>query len=239
MAAKPLLKLLRLERVPILEQLKMEETLFRQDCNNWLILNYGAPPSIVLGISGAPEKLVDLKKLSSEPIPLIRRFSGGGTVVVDEETLFVTFICRHDAFDWKPYPQKIMEWTASIYSAFLPKAFSLRENDYTFDHLKWGGNAQSITKDRWLHHSSLLWDFSDTYMSYLLQPEKAPDYRKGRQHLDFLCRLKEYFACKETFQEALIEILKEHFSLKTSTLEEIEHLKHQPCRRVTQIIDLS
>ena len=34
-----------------------------------------------MGISGKPEELVNLDRLS---IPLIKRFSGGGTVVVDE-----------------------------------------------------------------------------------------------------------------------------------------------------------
>ena len=45
--------------------------------------------------------------------------------------------------------------------------FSLRENDYVLDARKIGGNAQSIIRDRWVHHTSFLWDFNVMRMQYL------------------------------------------------------------------------
>ena len=39
--------------------------------------------------------------------------------------------------------------------------------DYQF-----GGNAQAITKGRWLHHTSFLWSFDPANMLYLQMPEK-------------------------------------------------------------------
>ena len=41
---------------PILEQLQLEEALFRADQRNWCLLNSGSPPAIVMGISGLPER---------------------------------------------------------------------------------------------------------------------------------------------------------------------------------------
>lgn len=52
-AARPVLNLLRLSRLPIYTQLNLEEALLRATKDNWLIVNDGAfSPSIVIGISG-------------------------------------------------------------------------------------------------------------------------------------------------------------------------------------------
>ena len=50
-------------------------------------------------------------------------------------------------------------------------------SDYIFGDRKFGGNAQAITRQRWLHHTSFLWDFRDDRMALLQHPEKAPEYR--------------------------------------------------------------
>lgn len=46
-----------------------------------------------------------------------------------------------------------------------------------FGSRKFGGNAQSITKDRWIHHTSFLWDYDAGNMAYLKLPNRAPEYR--------------------------------------------------------------
>ena len=50
-------------------------------------------------------------------------------------------------------------------------------SDYAFSHRKFGGNAQSITKNRWVHHTSFLWDYDVKNMDYLKIPKRAPEYR--------------------------------------------------------------
>lgn len=49
--------------------------------------------------------------------------------------------------------------------------------DYVFGDRKFGGNAQSITRGRFLHHTSFLWDYQDARMAYLRHPDRAPAYR--------------------------------------------------------------
>lgn len=49
--------------------------------------------------------------------------------------------------------------------------------DYVFGNRKFGGNAQSITKNRWIHHTSFLWDYEVRNMAYLKLPKRAPEYR--------------------------------------------------------------
>ncbi|KAL3894949.1 MAG: hypothetical protein SGPRY_013660, partial [Prymnesium sp.] len=108
--------LLRLRNVRILDALRVEEALFRCDRRSWLITNEWDPHggvcsltgarrsaeeavAIVLGISGKPSELVHTQRAAAEGVPLIKRFSGGGTVIVDTNTLFVSFIMANGALD--------------------------------------------------------------------------------------------------------------------------------------------
>uniref|UniRef100_A0A453D6T4 BPL/LPL catalytic domain-containing protein n=1 Tax=Aegilops tauschii subsp. strangulata TaxID=200361 RepID=A0A453D6T4_AEGTS len=90
---------------------------------------------------------------------------------------------------------------------------------YAFDHRKFGGNAQSITKDRWVHHTSFLWDYDVKNMSYLKNPQRAPEYRQARDHSDFLCRMNEYMPSRSVFTEGITAALGEHFTVQHTELE--------------------
>uniref|UniRef100_A0A7N2LXG4 BPL/LPL catalytic domain-containing protein n=1 Tax=Quercus lobata TaxID=97700 RepID=A0A7N2LXG4_QUELO len=127
-----------------------------------------------------PAELLKIECVLCDQIPVVRRFTGGGTVVVDPSTIFVTFICNKDAVaGLQPYPQPIMSWTGALYNKVFQGIgdFHLRENDYVFGDRKFGGNAQSITKNRWIHHTSFLWDYEVRNMAYLKLPARAPEYR--------------------------------------------------------------
>lgn len=232
MRHKPALNLVQLHRIPIFEQLRWEEALLRADDQNWCLINVGSPPAIVMGISGQAEELVDLRLLQQQPIPLIRRFSGGGTVVVDEETLFVTFICKADDIPIQPFPHSILQWTERFYQpVFSPHPFELRENDYVIGDLKFGGNAQSICKGRWLHHSSFLWDYQVEWMRYLRIPKRMPAYRDGRSHADFLCCLKDHFPSKEVLRQQIFGQLASLFDLHEREAHELNPFLEKPHRK--------
>jgi hypothetical protein len=50
--------------------------------------------AIVLGISGKPDLLLNLEAVRADRVPVLRRFSGGGTVVLDHHSLWTTMIGR-------------------------------------------------------------------------------------------------------------------------------------------------
>lgn len=212
--------LLQLRNYPIFDQLLLEEALLRQDERNWCLINFGTPPAIVMGISGKKEELVNCETATQSGIPLIKRFSGGGTVIVDENTLFVTFICEKELHDFPAYPEPIMRWTEEIYKEFFPSGFALQENDYVFGDRKFGGNAQYIKKKRWLHHTSFLWDYAPQRMEHLLHPRKTPAYRQARPHADFLCKLSSHFATPEKVIERISSALKERYPVVETTLDD-------------------
>ena len=235
-----------------MERLSLEEALLRHDHRNWFLVgshqplnhkyltnvdlpHYATPAPnpdciIVMGIGGKPSELLNIPLVERNKVLVTKRFSGGGTVVLDSNSIWTTFIGRNDDFvpnGVEPFPRSIMQWTAECLfgpsfinldhllsenetdlaslemtakprlgdlgdAAVKPK-FRLRENDYVIGDLKMGGNAQSIVKDGWLHHTSFLWDYELSNMQYLKLPKKRPDYRGERSHRDFLFRLKSIY----------------------------------------------
>lgn len=215
----PQLQLVRTQ-LPIWEQLRMEEDLLRADERNWCILNQppvNFTPSIIMGISGKPDVLLHKDNVLADGIPVIRRFSGGGTVFVDHSTCFVTFIMNQQAVPTvQPWPRQIMSWSERVYKGVFPDTaqFTVREHDYCLGNLKVGGNAQSIVRGRWLHHTSFLYDFNpDKLASYLKLPDRMPDYRQNRPHMDFLCTLSTLFPSQQAFFDAVVGGLESHFTL--------------------------
>ena len=64
-------------------------------------------------------------------LTVVRRFTGGGTVVVDQDTLFVSFVFGADALPGVAcFPAPLMAWSEDFYRGVfhdLPD-FRLREN---------------------------------------------------------------------------------------------------------------
>ncbi len=228
------MKILHLKNYPIFKQLQLEEALLRLDSSNYCIINEGSPPAIVMGISGKPEELIDVERASLAKIPVIKRFSGGGTVVVDDETLFISFLCQTESHDFAPYPEPIMKWTEGIYkAAFKLEEFQLRENDYVIGEKKCGGNAQYLRKGRWLHHTTFLWNYQKELMDLLLHPKKTPTYRQERQHDDFLTCLSHHMPDKTACIESVKNVLTSHFPVQPIRLEDVLPILEQPHRQST------
>ena len=117
--ARPRALWLQLRNVPILRMLQLEEALFRTDRRSWFITNewdsaQPAAEAVVLGISGRPEQMLHVEAAQRSGIPVIKRFTGGGTVVVDSDTLFASFIVAEGALPHvKPYPEPMLAWTGA------------------------------------------------------------------------------------------------------------------------------
>jgi len=237
---KPPLNVVVLNGCSIFRQLQLEEALLRVDTSNWCLLNTAVEPAIVMGISGKVEELINLPKIQKHPIPIIRRFSGGGTVYVDAQTYFVSFIVQNRLLKTPSYPSHIHEWAKQFYSkVFLWEEFNLLENDYVLGKHKFGGNAQYICKNRILHHTSLLWDYDAEAMDYLLIPKKAPQYRSKRNHADFLCRLSERISTLSALEEMLKNALAQQYKLQEATLDILLEIEKRTHRQSTCYVDVS
>ncbi|PWA38186.1 Biotin/lipoate A/B protein ligase [Artemisia annua] len=79
-----------------------------------------------------PAELVEISPVLEDRIPVIRRFTGGGTLIVDHGTIFVTLICNKNVVPKvQPYPRPIMSWSILLYSKVFEgiAGFKLHEND--------------------------------------------------------------------------------------------------------------
>jgi lipoate-protein ligase A len=62
-------------------------------CVGRFVVGWGqSPPTVVVGIGGKVPELVDVGRAAGRGVPVLRRFTGGGTVVVDQSTLFASII---------------------------------------------------------------------------------------------------------------------------------------------------
>lgn len=82
--------------------------------------------AVVMGIGGRPERLLDVDLVRDDRVQVIRRFSGGGTVIVDHSSLWTTFVGRTDDLPHvEPFPRPIMKWSAD--EIFGPAFRSMNE----------------------------------------------------------------------------------------------------------------
>ena len=289
-AASNVVRLVRTRGLCVLRQLRLEEALFRANAENWVIVNDGAPrTAIVLGISGKPHRLIDVAAAHRDDILTIKRFSGGGTVVVDAGTQFVSLVMNGDAIPDTPlFPRPLMRWTRDLYAGVPGKLSSgvfrdipnwrLHENDYVVatetstapirdddeegsapppprgvrrtrdakmtktTFLKVGGNAQSISKTRFVHHTSFLWDFDAATMAkYLVVPEKQPAYRENRPHGAFLTPLSEWMDDRDALRDRLPGALRAlGLAVREASLADAEAAagEGETAHRSTAVVDL-
>lgn len=242
---KPDLQLVHLNGLAVEEQLYLEEALLRLGLNSVCLINWKAPPAIVMGVSGKAPAWIHLEELSSRPIPVIQRYSGGGTVVIGPDTLLISFIMDRTALPHiAPYPEAILDWSCQLYAPLFDSVAALHpftriEQDYTLGGKKCGGNAQYLSRQRWVHHTSWLWDYTAEQMQYLKPPPKQPIYRQGRQHMDFLTPLCRHFVSVGHFIQEFMRLLQDKFTLEEADLEEIKALSTQPHRRTTRRLNLN
>ncbi len=201
--------------------------------------------AVVMGISARADEMVHMERIEStdSAISLIRRFSGGGTVVVDQNTLFFTLILAKNTIltDYHN-PQGYMEWIYQLlYPAFQPHQFTLQENDFTLFNKKIGGNAQCFTKERLLHHTSFLWRWEKEKMELLRHPKKRPLYRQDRFHETFCSELHSFYSSPASLIEAIQDQLLLYFTVLPRKKEdrEIKEALKIPHRKTVERLQIA
>ena len=209
-----MLNLVYTQNLNVFDQLTLEEYLLKNYNDSFCLINEGTSPAIVLGSSNKAKDLINIDNAKKENILLIKRFTGGGTVFVDQNTVFITFIFSKEKLKIPFFPESIIKWAETFYKkVFETINFKAIENDFVIDNKKVAGNALYIKKDRFLIHSSFLLDFEiEKINSYLLMPLKTPTYRNNRSHLEFLMPLKTFFS-KEHFTKKIKDQLKAIFEI--------------------------
>ena len=150
---------------------------------------------IVLGLSGRAEREVDLEACHRDGMPVLRRISGGGTVLLGPGCLNYTLILKKDRDPALAKVESSHDYILSKLTAGLRRFHpDLRHegiSDMAVGGQKVSGNAQRRIRGAVLLHGTLLYrfDFSPVE-TYLRFPERRPAYRRDRPHRQFLRNLQ-------------------------------------------------
>lgn len=147
---------------------------------------------VVLGQSGQPDRDVHLADCRGSGVPVLRRSSGGGAVLLGPGCLNYALVLP---LDWNPKWRDVrysLHWVMSRMRRALAMPELRHEGhcDLALKHRKVSGNAQRRTHRAILHHGTLLYNFDATRPErFLKSPQREPRYRAGRTHCDFLGNL--------------------------------------------------
>lgn len=161
------------------------------------ILRFWEPQTyfVVLGYSNQSEREVLIENCRQDGIPILRRPSGGGTVlqgpgclnyslILSTKNAGCSGISSTNQFVMKRHEQAL---TRRLGRPVRVEGFT----DLAIDGLKFSGNSQRRKRDFLLFHGTFLLDFDLARIErYLAMPSLEPAYRRHRRHSDFLMNLR-------------------------------------------------
>lgn len=150
--------------------------------------------TVVVGSSSRVMAEVCVEACRRDGIPILRRCSGGGVVLLGRGCLVFTLVLPMRSGQRlrgvKATTCDILERHCSALKVIAPSISMRGTSDLAIGDRKVGGNSQRWLRQALLHHGTLLYNFSiDRVSRYLNLPEREPDYRRGRGHEDFLANL--------------------------------------------------
>ena len=168
--------------------------------NTWRIFQ-AATRAVILGTGQESALEVDLELAAREQVPVLRRHSGGGAVVIGPGVInFSAFYRIADLPGAETIRGAMSAALANVIQALGNAGLQTREaglsdlavldGDGTLRKI--AGNSQARKKRSVVVHGTLLADPDWEAIARLLRfPSKVPDYRSGRDHRAFLTSLRE------------------------------------------------
>jgi lipoate-protein ligase A len=150
--------------------------------------------AVVLGSGGRLAEDVDEAACAADDVPILRRASGGGTVLLGRGCLLYTLVLRYERDpalnDIRSSYRFILGRIGQALTEGTDGAEQAGISDLTLAGRKFSGNAQQRKRSFLLHHGTLLYAFDLALVPrYLREPPRQPKYRGGRAHLAFLRNL--------------------------------------------------
>jgi lipoate-protein ligase A len=151
-------------------------------------------PAVILGSGGKLAEDVDESRCQTDGVPILRRSSGGGTVLLGPGCLCFTLVLSYERSPLlREIPFSYVYILDTIRDAvrdLLPDIERAGTSDLAAGGLKFSGNSQQRKRNYMLHHGTILYDFDFAAVGrYVRIPARQPKYRQNREHGAFLCNL--------------------------------------------------
>lgn len=152
-------------------------------------------PFVVVGYANEAAREVNLRACRERNVPVLRRCTGGGTVVQGPGCLSYSLCLRIDQDgplgSITGTNRSIMETHRQLLQRLLKRPVEVQGyTDLALDGRKFSGNAQRRKRRFLLFHGSFLLSFDLALIQELLpSPSKEPAYRSNRSHIEFLRNL--------------------------------------------------
>ncbi len=165
------------------------------DEDGFLRLWESAQHFAVLGYSNKVASEVNVNACEAKAIPILRRFSGGGTVLQGPGCLNYALAVKHERLeipaDLTASYRFVLERHLKYLTGHTSEAIQIQGvSDLALDGRKFSGNAQHRKRVCSLFHGTFLLGFDLGLIETCLRmPSKQPAYRQGRPHEAFLCNL--------------------------------------------------
>jgi lipoate-protein ligase A len=146
-------------------------------------------PAVVLGRFGAAADEVFEARCEHDGVPVVRRFSGGGAVVIGPGCLNFSIVLALSRYpEFLDVSRSFTFVLGRIAAALGVEGVSIAGGtDLAIAGRKVSGNAQRRGRRALIHHGTLLYDFDPTLAArYLREPRRQPSYRERRPHHDFI-----------------------------------------------------
>jgi len=165
-----------------------------------------AAPLVVVGRSSQVAREVRLDECRRRGVPLIRRSSGGLSVVAGPGCLMWAVVLSYELRPELRMLDVAHRFVLATLVAGLgrvaPGIVARGTSDLAIGSRKASGNSVRCKQRHLLYHGTLLYDFPLPLVGELLaEPPRAPEYRAGRSHDDFLVNLP---ATRDQLVDALI-----------------------------------
>lgn len=184
-------------------------------------------PFVVLGYTDRVQSEVRVEECKRENIPILRRCSGGGTVVQGRGCLNYSLVLRIPdegaLSNLSETNRFVMNRTRQALQTLTSQTIEVRgTTDLAIGDLKFSGNAQRRRRNFLLFHGTFLHDFDLSLLGrYLRMPSRQPDYRGDRTHRDFVTNLR---LSPDAIKEALRRAWNVNRVLEQTPTERIEQL---------------
>ncbi|QDU31597.1 putative lipoate-protein ligase A [Anatilimnocola aggregata] len=152
--------------------------------------------AVVLGRSCRAAEEVDLAACEQADIPVLRRTSGGGTVLIGPGCLMfslrLSYLARPHFRLLDQAHHEVLTTVAAAVNSVIPngRIEPRGTSDLAIGETKVSGNSLRCKRNFLLYHGTLLYDFDLTLVQQLLHPPpRQPEYRHQRPHRDFVTNL--------------------------------------------------